>query len=441
GAAVLRQLGLHQRRPRARRHPAAHPALDDRAGAGRRSLRARAAARLAHRLRAGGDPGGRNRRPHHGHLHDRPQDGDARPGRRAGRARRRPRGALHLHGRARRVPLRARGGLAGAGGGGRNDRLLRPGDRRGVLDGVAGDPPRGRRAARARPRTVPDVPQRRHPPRRNPLPAERPRLASCPPPPARARSGMTLALSGVSRAFGGVRAVDDDSFTVADGEVHGLIGPNGAGKTTLLNMVSGLLRPTSGRIELDGRRIDGLPPNRIASYGVARTYQNIRLFAGLSAADNVVVGQHLQRRAPFWKRLFLLPSARKEEASARQAAEAGLQRVGMRERATTRAFNLSYGEQRRVEIARALAAQPKLVLLDEPTAGMNPNEAAAVARLVREVAKEGRAVLLIEHNVRLVMELCDRITVLNFGKVIARGTPAEVGKDPAVIAAYLGDGA
>ena len=252
---------------------------------------------------------------------------------------------------------------------------------------------------------------------------------------------MTLALSGVSRAFGGVRAVDDASFTVADGEVHGLIGPNGAGKTTLLNMVSGLLRPTSGRIELDGRRIDGLPPNRIASYGVARTYQNIRLFAGLSAADNVVVGQHLQRRAPFWKRLFLLPSARKEEASARQAAEAGLQRVGMRERASTRAFNLSYGEQRRVEIARALAAQPKLVLLDEPTAGMNPNEAAAVARLVREVAKEGRAVLLIEHNVRLVMELCDRITVLNFGKVIARGTPAEVGKDPAVIAAYLGDGA
>ncbi|HTO99683.1 MAG TPA: ABC transporter ATP-binding protein [Myxococcales bacterium] len=251
---------------------------------------------------------------------------------------------------------------------------------------------------------------------------------------------MTLSVSGLSRTFGGVRAVDEATFSVADGEVHGLIGPNGAGKTTLLNLVSGLLRPTAGKIELDGRRIDGLPPNRVAALGVARTYQNIRLFGGLSAADNVVVGQHLRRRAPFWPRLLFLPSALREERAAQKAAEAGLERVGMRERALTRAHELSYGEQRRVEIARALASQPRLVLLDEPTAGMNPNEAFAVARLVREVAKEGRAVLLIEHNVRLVMELCDRITVLNFGKVIARGTPQEIGKDPAVIAAYLGEG-
>jgi ABC-type branched-subunit amino acid transport system ATPase component len=251
---------------------------------------------------------------------------------------------------------------------------------------------------------------------------------------------MTLSLSGVSRAFGGVRALDDATFTVAVGEVHGLIGPNGAGKTTLLNLVSGLLQPTSGRIEFDGRRIDRLPPHRIAGLGVARTYQNIRLFAGLSAADNVIVGQHLRRHAPFWRRLLLLPSARREEAQARAGAEATLERVGMRERAQSPAFSLSYGEQRRIEIARALAAQPRLLLLDEPTAGMNPPEAAAVGRLVREVAREGRAVLLIEHNVRLVMELCDRITVLNFGKVIARGTPAEVANDPAVIAAYLGEG-
>ncbi len=251
---------------------------------------------------------------------------------------------------------------------------------------------------------------------------------------------MTLALAGVSRAFGGVRAVDDATLAVADGEVHGLIGPNGAGKTTLLNLVSGLLQPTGGKIELDGRRIDRLPPDRIAALGVARTYQNIRLFAGLSAADNVVVGQHLRRRAPFWRRLLCLPSARAEERAALAAAEAGLARVGLRERAGARAFSLSYGEQRRVEIARALASQPKLVLLDEPTAGMNPGEAAAVARLVREVAREGRAVLLIEHNVRLVMELCDRITVLNFGRVIARGSPAEIAKEPAVIAAYLGEG-
>ena len=252
---------------------------------------------------------------------------------------------------------------------------------------------------------------------------------------------MTLQLSGVSRAFGGVHAVDQATFEVEPGEVHGLIGPNGAGKTTLLNLISGLLVPTGGKIQLDGQRLDRLPAHRIAALGVARTYQNIRLFGGLSAADNVVVGRHLKRRAPFWRRLFFLPAARREELEARDAAEAGLARVGMRERAQSQAYNLSYGEQRRVEIARALAAEPKLVLLDEPTAGMNPNEAAAVARLVREVAREGRAVLLIEHNVRLVMEVCDRITVLNFGKVIARGTPAEVANDPAVIAAYLGDGA
>jgi ABC-type branched-subunit amino acid transport system ATPase component len=250
-----------------------------------------------------------------------------------------------------------------------------------------------------------------------------------------------LALTNVLRAFGGVKAVDDATFTVERGEVHGLIGPNGAGKTTLLNLISGLMPPTSGSISLDGKRVDRLPPQKVAALGISRTYQNIRLFAGLSAVDNVVVGQHLRRHSPFFKRIIPLPAARAEEAAARAKAMEGLARVGLRERALTPASSLSYGEQRRVEIARALAAEPKLLLLDEPTAGMNPPEAFEVARLVREVAKEGRSVLLVEHNVRLVMELCDRITVLNFGKVIARGTPAEVGKDPAVIAAYLGDGA
>ena len=247
-----------------------------------------------------------------------------------------------------------------------------------------------------------------------------------------------LSLSQVSRAFGGVRAVDGASFTVEKGEVHGLIGPNGAGKTTLLNLISGLLRPTGGEIALDGARIDGLPANRIAARGIARTFQNIRLFPGLSAVDNVVVGQHLQRRAPLWPRLLLLPRARLEERTARDAAEETLARVGLRDRSGERAVNLSYGEQRRVEIARALASQPRVLLLDEPTAGMSAPEADAVAKLVREVAREGRGVLLIEHNVRLVMALCDRITVLNFGQVIARGAPTEVAKDPAVIDAYLG---
>ncbi len=249
---------------------------------------------------------------------------------------------------------------------------------------------------------------------------------------------MTLALSTVSRAFGGVKAVDEATFTVEPGEVHGLIGPNGAGKTTLLNLISGLIRPTGGSISLEGKRIDGLPPHRVAALGIARTYQNIRLFGGLSAVDNVVVGEHLRRHAPFWRRLFMLPAAKREEGEAREAAAKLLGRVGMRERAQTQAFGLSYGEQRRVEIARALAAEPRVLLLDEPTAGMNPVEVQAVAALIRRVAAEGHSVLLVEHNVRLVMDVCDGITVLNFGKVIAEGSPAEVARDPAVVTAYLG---
>ncbi|GAC1336985.1 MAG: ABC transporter ATP-binding protein [Myxococcales bacterium] len=248
-----------------------------------------------------------------------------------------------------------------------------------------------------------------------------------------------LRLSSVERTFGGVRAADGVSFTVAAGEVHGLIGPNGAGKTTLLNLISGLLQPTGGTIELSGTRIDRLSPPRIAALGVARTYQNIRLFAGLSAEGNVVVGRHLRRPETLWQRLLFLPAARREDRAACARAREGLARVGLGDRTSERALNLSYGEQRRVEIARALASDPRVLLLDEPTAGMNAAETAGVGRLVREVAREGRAVLLIEHNVRLVMELCDRITVLNFGKVIAQGTPAEVARDPAVIAAYLGD--
>jgi ABC-type branched-subunit amino acid transport system ATPase component len=182
-----------------------------------------------------------------------------------------------------------------------------------------------------------------------------------------------LQLDDVAIRFGGVQAVAGVSFVVEQGDFVGLIGPNGAGKTTLLNLISGLLQPTSGRIEMDGRRIDRLPPHRVAALGVARTYQNIRLFAGLSAIDNVVVGEHLRRHAPVWRRLLMLPSARHEERAARESAQALLSRVGMRDRGATPAFSLSYGEQRRVEIARALASQPTLVLLDEPTAGMNPN--------------------------------------------------------------------
>jgi branched-chain amino acid transport system ATP-binding protein len=224
--------------------------------------------------------------------------------------------------------------------------------------------------------------------------------------------------------------------------VHGLIGPNGAGKTSILNLVSGLLAPSGGRILLEGRPIHGLAPHRVAALGVARTFQSIRLFPELSARDNVVVGMHLRRGralAGLAARLLVLPSSRAEERAAREGAAALLGQVGLAERIHDPARHLSYGEQRRVEIARALASGPRLLLLDEPTAGMNPSEVEGVAVLIRQAAEGGRSVLLVEHNVRLVMEVCDRITVLDFGKVIAEGTPAEVARHPDVVAAYLGD--
>ncbi len=249
---------------------------------------------------------------------------------------------------------------------------------------------------------------------------------------------MLLSLDSVERAFGGVRAVDGATFAVGDGEIHGLIGPNGAGKTTLINLISGLMRPTGGRIRLGDARIDGLAPNRIAGLGVTRTFQNIRVFPELTALENVIVGAHLVRRAPFWRHLLLLPSAAEEEAATRARALELLERVRLDLRADEPAANLSYGEQRRVEIARALASGPRVLLLDEPTAGMNAAEVASIAEVIREVARRGHSVLLVEHNVKLVMDVCHRITVLDFGKVIAEGTPAEIAKDPAVIAVYLG---
>jgi len=247
-----------------------------------------------------------------------------------------------------------------------------------------------------------------------------------------------LTLDRVERVFGGVRAVDGASFEVRQGTVHGLIGPNGAGKTTIINLVSGLLQPTGGAVRIEGLPTRGLAPYRIAALGVARTFQNIRLFPDLTARDNVIVGAHLRRKESLLARLLGLAPAREAERLVRERAESLLQRVGLADRMREKVKNLSYGEQRRVEIARALHSEPKLLLLDEPTAGMNPVEVEAVALLIAKVAAEGHSVLLVEHNVRLVMDVCHFVTVLDFGKVIAEGPPAKVAEDPAVITAYLG---
>ena len=247
-----------------------------------------------------------------------------------------------------------------------------------------------------------------------------------------------LQVDGLSRHFGGVRAVDDVSFAVAEGEIVGLIGPNGAGKTTVINLLSGLLRPTAGGITFAGACLDRLPPHRIARAGVARTYQNIRLFRGLSALDNVIVGTHVTTSAPFAARLVFAPSVRREEAAARATARRLLERVGLGARAAARATSLPYGEQRRLEIARALASRPRLLLLDEPAAGMNAAEMETLVALIRSLAREGQTILLIEHNMQVVMGVCDRIVVLNFGRKIAEGPPAQVSRERDVIAAYLG---
>jgi branched-chain amino acid transport system ATP-binding protein len=248
-----------------------------------------------------------------------------------------------------------------------------------------------------------------------------------------------LHVAGLTQRFGGVVAVDDVSFDVGEGEIVGLIGPNGAGKTTVINLLSGLLRPTAGTITFDDQRLDQLSPHRITRAGVARTYQNIRLFRGLSALDNVIVGTHTRTSASFAARLVFAPAVRREEEGARATARQLLARVNLGGRDAARATSLPYGEQRRLEIARALASAPRLLLLDEPAAGMNPAEMDQLIALIRSLRADGQTILLIEHNMQVVMGVCDRIVVLNFGRKIAEGTPQEIGQNNDVIAAYLGE--
>ncbi|HAA04652.1 MAG TPA: high-affinity branched-chain amino acid ABC transporter ATP-binding protein LivG [Syntrophobacteraceae bacterium] len=251
---------------------------------------------------------------------------------------------------------------------------------------------------------------------------------------------MLLQIEAITRDFGGVRALDRVSLEVEAGTIHGLIGPNGAGKTTLLNIVSGIIRPTSGTIRFDHRPTQSLPPHRVAALGMGRTFQNIRLFPAMTCLENVMAGQHLVARRRLLPRLFCLPSVRREEHALRNQALSCLARVGLEQRAALPSVKLPYGERRRLEIARALASGPRLLLLDEPVAGMHHSGLQQVAGLIRSLADEGMTILLIEHNMAFVMSLCSRITVLNFGRVIATGTPGEVAQHPEVIAAYLGIG-
>lgn len=247
-----------------------------------------------------------------------------------------------------------------------------------------------------------------------------------------------LEARGLSRSFGGVAAVQDVNLRLEPGEIHGLIGPNGAGKTTLLNLLSGLLPPTSGDMFIEGRQSTGRRPDQIARMGVARTYQNIRLFGRLSVLENVLVGQHIVNKSRVWQHLLILPQARRDAAALRERAEYLLDRVGLRDRAGMPAAGLPYGDQRRLEFVRALPSQPRVLMLDEPVAGMNPAEERLLHGLIREVAREGTAVLLIEHHMPFVMSLCDRVAVLNFGRLIADDVPEAVQRHPEVIEAYLG---